>query len=100
MSWQRPAEDAVTPDPDDPGCRAVVRHEDIVRVGQDNQAFVSRQGVLFDLLPEVFLEMSQSFLARSTSRSNSEHSVCSADTGSTTCARRIAAASPSASADP
>jgi hypothetical protein len=36
VSWQRPAEDAVTPDPDDPGCRAVVRYEDIMRVNQDN----------------------------------------------------------------
>ncbi|PWJ23944.1 cytochrome P450 [Branchiibius hedensis] len=63
VSWQRPVEDAVTPDPDDPGYWAVVRHEDIVRISKDNETFVSRQGVLFDLLPEVFLEMSQSFLA-------------------------------------
>ncbi|WP_369227938.1 cytochrome P450 [Streptomyces sp. R39] len=63
VSWQRPVEDAVTPDPDDPGYWAVVRHEDIRTVSQDNETFVSRQGVLFDLLPDVFLEMSQSFLA-------------------------------------
>ncbi len=63
VSWQRPVEDAVTPDPDDPGYWAFVRHEDIVTVSRDNETFVSRQGVLFDLLPEVFLEMSQSFLA-------------------------------------
>ncbi|RYJ05868.1 MAG: cytochrome P450, partial [Actinomycetales bacterium] len=63
ISWQRPVEDAVTPDPDDPGYWAVVRHEDICTVSKDNDTFVSRQGVLFDLLPDIFLEMSQSFLA-------------------------------------
>jgi cytochrome P450 len=63
ISWQRPVEDAVTPDPNDPGYWAVVRHEDICAVSRDSETFVSRQGVLFDLLPEVFLELSQSFLA-------------------------------------
>lgn len=63
VSWQRPVEDAVTPDPDDPGYWALVRHEDIVKVSKDNETFVSRQGVLFDMLPDIFLEMSQSFLA-------------------------------------
>lgn len=63
ISWQRPVEDAVTPDPDDPGYWAAVRHEDIVRISKDNATFISGQGVLFDLLPDIFLEMSQSFLA-------------------------------------
>lgn len=63
VSWQRPVEDAVTPDPDDPGFWALTRLEDIQKVSRDNQTFISGQGVLFDMLPAIFLEMSQSFLA-------------------------------------
>lgn len=63
VSWQRPVEDAVTPDPDDPGYWALVKHEHIVKVSRDNDTFISGQGVLFDLLPEIFLQMTQSFLA-------------------------------------
>ena len=63
VTWQRPVEDAVTPDPDDPGYWAVVRHEDICAVSRDHLTYISGQGVLFDMLPDIFLEMSQSFLA-------------------------------------
>lgn len=63
VSWQRPVEDAVTPDPDDPGFWALTRHADICAVSRDEERFISGQGVLFDLLPTIFLEMSQSFLA-------------------------------------
>ena len=63
VSWQRPIETAVVPDPGDPGFWAVVRHDDIVEVSQHSDVFVSRYGVLFDLLPQEFLAMSQSFLA-------------------------------------
>jgi cytochrome P450 len=63
VSWQRPVEDAVTPDPDDPGYWALTKHEHIVKVSRDNDTFISGQGVLFDLLPEIFLQMTQSFLA-------------------------------------
>ncbi|HUR75657.1 MAG TPA: cytochrome P450 [Sporichthya sp.] len=63
VSWQRPVEDAVTPDPDDPGFWALTRLEDIQRVSRDSATFISGQGVLFDMLPKIFLEMSQSFLA-------------------------------------
>ena len=63
VSWQRPIEGAVVPDPDDPGFWAVVRHADIKRVSHDNQTFVSGQGVMFDRLPPLFLEMALSFLA-------------------------------------
>jgi cytochrome P450 len=63
VSWQRPVEDAVAPDPNDPGYWAVTRHADIVKVSRDAKSFISGQGVLFDLLPPDFLEMSQSFLA-------------------------------------
>jgi cytochrome P450 len=63
VSWQRPVEDAVTPDPDDPGFWALTRLADIQKVSRDAETFISGQGVLFDMLPKIFLEMSQSFLA-------------------------------------
>ncbi len=63
VSWQRPVEDAVTPDPDDPGYWALVKHEHITQVSRDNETFISGQGVLFDMLPRLFLQMTQSFLA-------------------------------------
>lgn len=63
VSWQRPMEDAVTPDPDDPGYWALVKHEHIAQVSKDNETFISGQGVLFDMLPTIFLQMTQSFLA-------------------------------------
>jgi cytochrome P450 len=63
VSWQRPIEGAVVSDPDDPGWWAVTRHADIKRVSLDNETFVSGQGVIFDRLPPLFLEMALSFLA-------------------------------------
>ncbi len=63
VSWQRPVEDAVTPDPDDPGYWALVKHADIVKVSCDAKSYISGQGVLFDMLPPIFLELSQSFLS-------------------------------------
>lgn len=63
VSWQRPVQDAVAPDPRDPGYWAVVTHADIVTVSRDHQTYISGQGVQFDLLPSATLEMSQSFLA-------------------------------------
>src|ERR1700754_3508426 len=62
VSWQRPVEGAVAPDPNDPGYWALVRHSDIVKVSRDSKTFISAQGVQFDLLPPEALEMSQSFL--------------------------------------
>jgi cytochrome P450 len=63
ISWQRPIETALAPDPNDPGFWAVVRHADIVEVSKQNDVFVSRYGVMFDMLPPVFLQMAMSFLA-------------------------------------
>ena len=63
ISWQRPIETALAPDPNDPGFWAVVRHADIVDVSKQNDVFVSRYGVMFDMLPPVFLQMAMSFLA-------------------------------------
>jgi cytochrome P450 len=70
VSWQRPIENAVAPDPQDPGYWAVVTHADITTVSQGNDVFVSGQGVLFDQLPPEFLEMTQSFLAMDNPRHN------------------------------
>jgi cytochrome P450 len=63
ISWQRPIENAVVPNPNDPGYWAVVRHADITQVSRNPELFISGQGVLFDDLPADFLEMTQSFLA-------------------------------------
>ncbi|HEX4248251.1 MAG TPA: cytochrome P450 [Pseudonocardia sp.] len=63
VSWQRPVEDAVAPDPNDPGYWAVVKHADIGKVSRDSKSFISGQGVQFDMLPPEMLEASQSFLA-------------------------------------
>jgi cytochrome P450 len=63
VSWQRPVQDAVTPDPNDPGYWAVVKHADIVTVSRDVKTYISGQGVMFDLLSPYALELSQSFLA-------------------------------------
>jgi cytochrome P450 len=63
VSWQRPVENAVVPDENDPGYWAVVKHADIVEVSRHPDLYVSGQGVLFDNLPYDFLELTQSFLA-------------------------------------
>ena len=63
VSWQPPIETTLHPQQDDPGFWAVVRHADIVEVSKNADVFVSRFGVMFDVLPPVFLQMAMSFLA-------------------------------------
>jgi cytochrome P450 len=63
VSWHRPVEEALLPDPEDPGFWAVTRHADILTVSRDSETFLSGKGVLFDTVPEELLEASQSFLA-------------------------------------
>jgi len=63
VSWQRPIESALHPDPNDQGFWGVVRHADIVEVSKNTEVFVSGYGVMFDVLPPVFLQMAMSFLA-------------------------------------
>lgn len=63
VSWHRPVDDALMPDPLDRGFWAVTRHADIVEVSRDSEAFCSGKGVLFENVPEELLEASQSFLA-------------------------------------
>ncbi len=63
VSWHRPTEAAVMPDPEDPGYWAITRHRDIVEVSRNNDVFLSGKGVLFENIPEPLLEASQSFLA-------------------------------------
>ena len=41
----------------------MVRHADIVEVSKNTDVFVSGYGVMFDVLPPVFLQMAMSFLA-------------------------------------
>ncbi|PQD99996.1 cytochrome P450 [Mycobacterium sp. EPG1] len=63
VSWHPPVEDALMPDPADPGFWAVTRHADIVEVSRNSEVFLSGKGVLFENVPEELLEASQSFLA-------------------------------------
>ncbi|ORV94316.1 cytochrome [Mycobacterium interjectum] len=63
VSWHRPVEDALMPDPDDPGYWAVTRRADIVAVSRNNEVFLSGKGVMFENIPVELLEASQSFLA-------------------------------------
>jgi cytochrome P450 len=63
VSWQPPIETTLHPQQDDPGFWAVVRHADIVEVSKNTDVFVSGYGVMFDVLPPVFLQMAMSFLA-------------------------------------
>ena len=63
VSWHPPVEDALMPDPDDPGYWAVTRRADIVAVSRDSESFLSGKGVMFENVPEELLEASQSFLA-------------------------------------
>jgi cytochrome P450 len=63
VSWHPPVEDALMPDPDDPGYWAVTRRSDIVAVSRNNEVFLSGRGVMFESIPVELLEASQSFLA-------------------------------------
>src|ERR1700759_2591324 len=63
ISWHPPVEDAMLPDPDDPGYWAVTRRDDIVAISRDNESFLSGKGVMFENFPVELLEASQSFLA-------------------------------------
>lgn len=63
VSWHPPVEDALMPDPDDPGYWAVTRRSDIVAVSRNNEVFLSGKGVIFESVPVELLEASQSFLA-------------------------------------
>jgi cytochrome P450 len=63
VSWHPPVEDALMPDPDDPGYWAVTTRADIVKVSRNNDAFLSGRGVMFENIPVELLEASQSFLA-------------------------------------
>jgi cytochrome P450 len=63
VSWHPPVEDALMPDPADPGYWAVTRRADIVTVSRNNEVFQSGKGVMFENIPVELLEASQSFLA-------------------------------------
>src|ERR1700742_148268 len=63
VSCHPPVEDAMLPDPSDPGYWAVTRRDDIVAISRDNESFLSGKGVMFENFPEELLEASQSFLA-------------------------------------
>ena len=78
VSWHPPVEDALMPDPDDPGYWAVTRRADIVTVSRNNEMFLSGKGVMFENVPEELLEASQSFLAMDPPRHTKLRKVVSA----------------------
>lgn len=63
VSWHPPVQDALMPDPDDPGFWAVTRRADIATVSRNHEVFLSGKGVVFENVPEEMLEATQSFLA-------------------------------------
>ena len=66
VSWHRPAETELLPDPDAPGFWALVRHADIVAVSRDTRTFASGQefgGVMLEDAPPDILEAAHSILA-------------------------------------
>ncbi|OBI82514.1 cytochrome P450 [Mycobacterium sp. 1245805.9] len=78
VSWHRPVEASLMPDPDDPGYWAVTRRTDIVEVSRNNGVFLSGKGVIFENVPEELLEASQSFLAMDPPRHTKLRKVVSA----------------------
>ncbi|HEY0226549.1 MAG TPA: cytochrome P450 [Mycobacterium sp.] len=78
VSWHPPVEDALMPDPDDPGYWAITRRADIAAVSRNNDVFLSGRGVMFESIPVELLEASQSFLAMDPPRHTKLRKVVSA----------------------
>ncbi|MBW0104633.1 cytochrome P450 [Pseudonocardia sp. KRD291] len=80
LSWHRPAETELLPNPDDPGFWAIVTHADIVAVSRDAETFGSGQeygGVMLEDVPEDVLEAAHSILAMDAPRHNRSRRVIS-----------------------
>ena len=52
VSWHLPVQDALMPDPDDPGFWAVTRRADIATVSRNHEVFLSGKGVVFENVPD------------------------------------------------
>jgi cytochrome P450 len=66
VSWHRPAETNLLPNPDDPGFWALTRHGDIVEASRNAELFASGQefgGVMLEDVPPQVLEAAHSILA-------------------------------------
>ena len=66
VSWHRPAETNLLPNPDDPGFWALTRHADIVEASRNAEVFASGQefgGVMLEDAPPEVLEAAHSILA-------------------------------------
>ncbi len=80
LSWHRPAETELLPNPDDPGFWALVTHADIVAVSKDAETFASGQqygGVMLEDAPEDVLEAAHSILAMDAPRHHTQRKVIS-----------------------
>src|SRR5271165_4636959 len=51
VSWHPPVEDALMPDPYDPGYWAVTRRSKNVTVSRNNEVFLSGRGVMLENIP-------------------------------------------------
>jgi cytochrome P450 len=63
ISWQRPAEGSMMPQPDDAGYWAVTSHAGVVEVSKRSDDFCSGQGIQMEDVPEELAEAASSFLA-------------------------------------
>jgi cytochrome P450 len=80
LSWHRPAETDLLPDPDDPGFWALVTHADITAVSRDAATFGSGQvygGVMLEDVPEDIAEAAHSILAMDAPRHTTLRKVIS-----------------------
>ncbi|MBA3741517.1 cytochrome P450 [Sporichthya sp.] len=63
ITWHRPFEDQLLPEPEDFGFWAMTRHEDVVAVTKNHQDFLSGPGTTMENLPQIFLDGAQSIIA-------------------------------------
>jgi cytochrome P450 len=79
VSWHGPPESVLLePEEGTGGYWAVVGYDDVRAISRDPETFCSGKGVLFDDVPEEFLEASQSFLALDAPRHTSLRRLVSA----------------------
>ncbi|WP_037080964.1 cytochrome P450 [Pseudonocardia spinosispora] len=80
ISWHRPAETELLPNPDAPGFWAIVRNADIVAVSRNSEVFASGQefgGVMLEDVPAEVLEAAHSILAMDAPRHAKQRKIIS-----------------------
>jgi cytochrome P450 len=80
ISWHRPAETDLLPNPADPGFWALTRHADILAVSRNSEVFASGQqfgGVMLEDVPAEILEAAHSILAMDAPRHAKQRKIIS-----------------------